>query len=183
MLKLKKYDVEPLFHSSPVSDIKISPNGKTILFVKSTVNVKDDRYESHIWSVSTKGEKPAQFTNCVGNDTSPMWSHDGKIIYFLSNRSIDTKEEKKINRLWSISAQGGEARLIAEIENGIRRPKLSPDGKKLLFLARVEEDSEARSDKDSDVLWITKLKYKLNGEILTNMIWIIGKVTAYNLKH
>jgi acylaminoacyl-peptidase len=164
MLKLKKYEVEPLFHSSPASEIQISPDGKTILFVKSIVNVKENRYESHIWTVSTDGEKPRQFTNCVGNDTKPIWSPDGKIIYFLSNRSMGGKNEKKLNRLWSMSAQGGEASIVAEVENGIRLPQLSPDGKRFLFLTRKEEDSEARSDKESDVLWITKLRYKLNGE-------------------
>jgi len=163
-LKLKEYDVEPLLHAAPVSNPEISPDGESILFVKSIVDVEDDRYESHIWIVSVEGGKPRQFTHCVGSDSSPFWSPDGKTIYFLSNRSTGGKDEKTLNRLWSIQAGGGEARFVAEAKSGIRSSKLSPDGKRILFLARIEEDSEAREDEETDVLWITKLKYKLNGE-------------------
>jgi len=165
MLILKKYDVEPLLHSSPVSDPQISPDGERILFVKSVVDVEEDRYESHIWTVPATGGKPEQFTRCLGSDTSPMWSPDGETVYFLSDRSTGRKEEKKLNRLWAIPASGGEARLIAEADHRIKSPRLSQDGGLILFLARAVEETEARSDEDeTDVLWITKLKYKLNGE-------------------
>ena len=165
MLKLEEYDVFPLLHSAPISNATISPDGAWILFVRSIVKVEEDSYQSHIWIVPSKGGEPRQFTYSAGSESNPFWSEDGKTIYFLSNRRPGVKDEKKKNRLWAIPASGGEARLIAEAKNSMSNPLLSPDGKHVIFTSRIEEESEARPEDDkSDVLWVTKLRYKLNGQ-------------------
>ena len=99
MLKLEEYDVFPLLHAAPVSSVTISPDEKWILFVRSTVKVEEDSYESHIWIVPSSGGEPKQFTYSAGSDSNPFWSKDGKTIYFLSNRSTGAKDEKRKNRL------------------------------------------------------------------------------------
>ena len=159
MLKLEKYDVEPLPHGSPVSNPKLSPDGKKVIFVKSIVKMKEDTYESHIWIVPSKGGEAVQLTFCDGNDTAPIWSPEGKTVYFTSSRAVDGSKK---NRLWMIPITGGEARQV--LEGGVRSPKFSPDGKKLLYLARVEEETETPEDKMDDVMWITKLRYKMDGQ-------------------
>jgi len=161
MLKLKKYDVEPLVHGSPVSDPQISPDGSKILFVRSIVKMEEDGYESHIWVISADGGEPRQFTFCDGNDTAPVWSHDGETIYFTSTRAHGV--EGKRPRIWAIPADGGEARCLFEAKSAVRDLKLSPDGRRFLFLSRVEEESETPEEKVGDVMWITKLRYRMDG--------------------
>ena len=161
MLKLKKYDVEPLVHGSPVSDPQISPDGSKILFVRSIVKMEEDGYESHIWVTSADGGAPQQFTFCDGNDTAPVWSHDGETIYFTSTRAHGGEE--KHPRIWAIPAGGGEARCLFEAKGAVRGLKLSPDGGRFLFLSRVEEESETPEEKVGDVMWITKLRYRMDG--------------------
>ena len=160
MLELKKYDVAPLIPGAPVSSPVISPDGKRIVYVRSIVDLENDAYESHLWHVSASGGEPTQITYCDGNDTAPMWSPDGKTVYFKSTRAVNG--DKK-NRLWSIPIDGGESRLVLEHGN-IMHPSFSKDGSKLLYLARTEEDSETPSDKMDEVLWITKLRYKMDGQ-------------------
>lgn len=167
MLSLKKYNVEPLLPSA-AGDPQISPDGEKILFMRGITKVEEDGYEAHIWITPVKGGEPRQFTYSAGGESSPRWSHDGKTIFFLSNRIVGgTKEEdrRRKNRLWTIPAEGGEAKLLASAKYGISNPKLSPDGKKILFISKIEEEIESRPEEDkSDVLWITKLRYKLNGQ-------------------
>jgi len=51
MLNLKKYNVEPILHNTPIADAQISPDGEKVLFVRWITNIEEDKYETHIWSV------------------------------------------------------------------------------------------------------------------------------------
>jgi len=159
MLKLKKYDVEPLVHGSPVSDPQISPDGSKILFVRFIVKMEEDGYESHIWVISSDGGEPRQFTFCDGNDTAPVWSHNGETIYFTSTRAHGGEEKRP--RIWAMPASGGEARGLFEASGTVTGLKLSQDGRRFLFLSRVEEESETPEEEVGDVMWITKLRYRI----------------------
>ncbi len=159
MLKLEKYDVEPLPHGSPVSSPQLSPDGCLILFVKSIVDTEKDGYESHVWVIPSSGGEPRQLTFCDGSDSSPLWSPDGRTIYFSSDRALGGVKK---SRLWAMPTTGGEARPV--LEGSVRNPQFSPDGKKLLYLMRVEEPSETPEEHVEDVMWITKLRYKMDGQ-------------------
>jgi acylaminoacyl-peptidase len=166
MLTLKKIDVGPILIDVPVADPQISSDGDKVLFVYITTDMENDKYNSHIWIIPTKGGNPKQLTYCYGNDTYPRWSIDNKKILFLSNRDTGHNHEgKRKNSLWCLP-ENGEATLVAELKNDIRQFHLSPDGKKILFLSRIEEESESREEgnEKNDVLWVTKLRYKMNGE-------------------
>ena len=159
MLRLERYDVEPLPHDSPVSSPKLSPDGGLILFVRSVVDVEGDGYESHVWVVPSSGGEARQLTYCDGSDTLPMWSPDGGTIYFSSDRALGGV---KRSRLWAMPVAGGEARPV--LEGSVKEPRFSPDGRRLLYLSRIEEPTETPEEQVEDVMWITKLRYKMDGE-------------------
>ena len=164
MLKLKKYDVDPLLHGTPLDDTQISPDGRNVLFVRRITEIEEDRYDTHIWIASTDGGKHRQFTSGEGSDTHPRWSPDGKRVYFNSNRLTAGEKENSKTRLWSMPLEGGEARLLVEAEHDIRGFQLSPDGSKILLQSRIEEDTETPEETDPEILWISKLRYKYDGE-------------------
>lgn len=58
----------------------LSPDGKWILCVSSNKNQLD------VYVVHSDGGDPIQLTFDPGNDYSPVWSPDGKYIYYLSQR-------------------------------------------------------------------------------------------------
>src|SRR5437764_3350067 len=70
-----------------IADPQISPDGSTVAFVQVTVNEKENRYESAIFSVAAAGgEAPRRLTSGL-RDTTPRWSSDGKRLAFA--RSVD----------------------------------------------------------------------------------------------
>jgi len=170
--KSKKFKFKPI-PSMPVSSPQISPDGQRILFTNTTLNEEDDKYESHVWIVPSKGGKPRQFTYGKGGDSNPRWSPDGKNILFQSGRgkTEDTKEKKERKTdLYLISAEGGEARLLASVTGSVEgAPSWSLDGKNLLYLSRtkVEDEGEKKQkkgekEKESDIRVIKKLNHKLD---------------------
>src|SRR5690606_14286874 len=66
------------------SSPSFSPDGKYILLVGSTVATEHRRENLDIYVIQPDGSGLTQLTFHPGHDCSPVWSPDGKSIYFLS---------------------------------------------------------------------------------------------------
>lgn len=161
MKNLVDYRISPIFANHPVSGTQISPDGTRVLFTYMTVNMEENKYDSHIWVKSLKEKQPKQFTHSKGNDANPMWSPDGNSILFLSNRLSEEdkvgEEKKRMRQLFVIPSDGGEARRLTSIEAGVNRPSWSPDGSTILFLSSVFKGERVEG---SDVKIIRHIRYK-----------------------
>lgn len=75
-----------------ISDPHISPDGRLISYVLTTVDQKQNRRQSNIWIVATDGkEPPRQLTTSQQSSNSPRWSPDGRSLAFLSSRPTGTE--------------------------------------------------------------------------------------------
>ena len=165
MKKLKDYEIMELFPTQPVADPQVSPDGTRVLFTYSTVNMEDDKYDTHIWLLPLKERRPRQFTFGKENATNSRWSPDGGSILFTSNRPGEgdkEEDEKKKAQLFVIPADGGEARQLTRVEGGVQRPAWSPDGRNILFVSPVFKGEKATED--SDVKIIRRMIYKPDGK-------------------
>ena len=169
MKKLTDYKIMPLFPMAPVADPRLSPDGNRILFTYSTVNMEEDKYDTHIWLRDLEERRPRQFTFGKENTANPRWSPDGKRILFTSSRPSegDPKDEKKKKKaqLYVMPSEGGEARQITTVEGGVQRPDWSPDGRSILFLSPVFKGEKATEE--SDVKIIRRMEYKHDGRGFT----------------
>ena len=70
----------------------ISPNGKWILFVGSSMlkNGTQSYYNTDLFACHIDGTQFMQLTYHAADDLSPVWSKDGKHIYFVSQRGSST---------------------------------------------------------------------------------------------
>ena len=168
MKKLEDYKIMSIFPMQPVSDPQISPDGDKVIFTYTTINIEENKYDSHIWLVPLEEMRPRQFTRGTYKDTTPRWSPDGKHILFLSDRvsgkekksEAEETEGKRKMQLWVITADGGEARCLTSVEGGVQRPEWSPDGKHILFYSNVFKGEKAEG---SDVTIIRRIDYKWDG--------------------
>ena len=137
-----------------VSDPQINPVGSKTAFVLSEIDYDEDKYRRHIWLAGTETGKLSQFTFGPGSDTYPRWSPDGERMLFLSNG----RQPDKKTQLYVINMSGGEAQLVADMENGVSNPHWSPDGKLVLFTSRIWTEKKT----ESDVKQIKRIRYKFN---------------------
>lgn len=70
----------------------LSPDGKWLVLVGGTIlNYDKGRYycNTDIYVCKSDGSDLRQLTNFYSDDLSPVWSRDGKYIYFVSQRGSD----------------------------------------------------------------------------------------------
>lgn len=71
---------------------KVSPDGEWILFVGSS-DIDGDNFvykNTDIYACRIDGTELTQLTYHAADDLSPVWSRDGKFIYFISQRGSST---------------------------------------------------------------------------------------------
>jgi dipeptidyl aminopeptidase/acylaminoacyl peptidase len=113
-----------------ISDPQISPDGRVVAYVVTTVDMPKNATNSTIWLAPTDGGAPRQLTSGPKHDRHPRFSPDGRRILFESDRSGDSQ-------LWVIDLAGGEARQWTTIATEAKTGIWSPDGKWIAFVSTV----------------------------------------------
>ncbi len=133
-----------------LGDPALSPDGKLAVVPVTSFDMTENKGFTDLWLVPTQGGTARQLTSDKANDTSPVFSPDGKSIAFVSKRGDD-----KENQIYVIPVDGGEARRVTNVPTGASVPKWFPDGKRLAFvssiwldLVRWEDQAKRKKDRE-----------------------------------
>ena len=130
---------EDLYDVELITDIQISPDGRTVAYTLQRVDRKTEKKFTNIWLAPARGGKPRQFTYGDQNDAHPRWSPDGRQLAFLSNR-----RDEKQTQIFLIPLAGGEARPLTTVEGALGGFVWSPDGRQIALTLRAP-DPEAKA--------------------------------------
>jgi len=92
----RQYDGVPSF----------SPDGSTIVFASLRVS-RESPYDYEIWTAGADGSNLRQITHNLSRNQDPIFSHDGKFIYFYIS-GLD------LYGLWRMRADGSDAQQLTE---------------------------------------------------------------------
>ena len=177
---------EDYFAFQSVSDAHISPDGKEVAYVVTTIDQKRNRRDSSIWMVSIDGQSASRRLTAEGvNSTSPRWSPDGTRLAFVSNRAAGEPGAGEPSRpqIYILRTDGGEAQALTHLKSGVNGFQWSPDGKRLVALSRTGPgDDVAASARKSDVRHYTHISYKFNDtgwfDDRRSHLWVIDASTG-----
>ena len=154
-----------------IADPQVSPDGRTVLFTRVTVNAKHDGYDTAVWIVPSSGGAARQLT--VGpRDSSARWSPDGKRVAFTRSGESPAGGRPQPGQIYVLPMEGGEARQLTDVSKGASNLAWSPDGATIAFNSTTTpkdlekpKDSEKmpKPDEPSDVRVITRASYRFNG--------------------
>jgi dipeptidyl aminopeptidase/acylaminoacyl peptidase len=130
-----------------VSDPRLSPDGRRVAYVVTTIDLDANEYRSRIWLAATDGsEAPRPLTAGEKRDARPRWSPDGRQLAFVSHRDDDTASQLYVLPV----DRGGEVAELAAWKEEIEALEWSPDGTRIAFAARLRDEERYGKEKAKD---------------------------------
>lgn len=126
----RAFTIEDLYRLRSISDLRVSPDGRLIIYSVSTPNLGKGKRVAHIWMMHSDGSAARQLTFSEKGESSPAFSPDGNWISFVSSREGSSN-------LYLMPVSGGEAHRLTKISTGVSDAIWSPDGKWLAFSSDV----------------------------------------------
>ncbi len=103
-----------------------SPDGKSLAATLS----RDGGSQLYLVALNATGAEPKRLAQSNSIDTEPVFTADGKFIYFVSDRGGSPQ-------IYKMPAGGGNAERVTFTGTYNISPAISPDGKWLAYISRV----------------------------------------------
>jgi dipeptidyl aminopeptidase/acylaminoacyl peptidase len=157
--------IDDLIGAVRISDPQLSPDGRTVLFVRTTTEVDSGRRNADIWSVPSDGSgSPSALVAGDKSDNTPRFSPDGKRFAFISTRD-------GAPQVYVAGADGSGVTKLTTLAMGVQPPLVfSADGSKVAFVSDVypgcaDEGCNSKKQQESEknpvkVHRITRLLYR-----------------------
>src|SRR2546428_9761983 len=81
------FTTEDLYQLGWLENPRFSPDGRSIAFVRVSVDRVGNRYRRAIWLAPADGGAARRFTSGTHRDTTPRWSPDSRRVTFASDRA------------------------------------------------------------------------------------------------
>ena len=128
----KKLEPIDIFSMEYVSDPRISPDGKRVLYIRNFKDVMTDKNHSNIWMINFDGINNTPITTGNKNDFSPIWSNSGKNFIYKSDSDGSVQ-------LYLYRLNQGSIQKLTNMQSSIGSVDWSDDDKYLAFNSFVKE--------------------------------------------
>lgn len=127
----RQLTIEDVTMLSRVSSPAVSPDGHWLVWQQRETDLAGDKGRYDLWrlDLTAKGAKPEKLIGeWAVNETSPQFSHDGKTIWFQSDKGGE-------DNVWAIAVSGGAPTQVTDLKGGIGGFKVAPTEDKMLIWA------------------------------------------------
>jgi dipeptidyl aminopeptidase/acylaminoacyl peptidase len=156
-----------LFDLSAASDPQISPDGRTIAYVRRSADIMTDRARSSIWLINVATGEQRPIAAGTGDHFGPRWSPDGRRLAYASTA------EGGGSQLFVRWMDSGQTARITGLPNSPQAIAWSPDGRRLAYLMTVPDEGMklgSAPEKPEGANWakpleiLDKVTYRADGQ-------------------
>ncbi len=129
-VKKKHFSYLDVFDLQYVSDPRISPDGKWIVYRRMGFDIMKDRSKGALWMIDSEGKDHFKLSSREVSESNARWSPDGSRIAFTSS----TDEGAEIYMYW---VESGKVARLTQLPFSPSGLCWSPDGSALAFAMHV----------------------------------------------
>jgi dipeptidyl aminopeptidase/acylaminoacyl peptidase len=123
-----------LFDLSVASDPQISPDGRTVAYVRRSADIMTDRARSSIWLINVATGEQRPLAAGTGDHFNPRWSPDGRRLAYVSSA------EGGAPQLFVRWLDTGQTVRVTGLPDSPQNLAWSPDGRRIAYLMNVPDD-------------------------------------------
>lgn len=131
------FDIDALEALGRVSEPRVSPDGKRVLFGVSYESVPQNKSNRDLYVMNIDGTGVTRITKTAQSENSAVWVDNGTRIAFVY------AEKGSSPQLWVMNADGTERHAATNIEGGIEGFLFSPDQSKVVLISTVKYNRTA----------------------------------------
>ena len=127
---------EVLWKIGRVSEPRVSPDGKLVLYSVRSFVLQDNKGSSDIYIIPSAGGNTQAIAASQDDESHARWRPDGKIIGFIKSDANGSRQ------LWEMRPDGSELRQVTRIKGGISTFGYAQDLKHIWYAADVVLDKK-----------------------------------------
>jgi acylaminoacyl-peptidase len=161
----KPFQMMDVFQIRYANDPQVSPDGKRIVYVRTTQDVMKDQPRVSLWVINADGSGNEPLTSGEQSEAAPRWSPDGKRLLYIATAGGTPQ-------LYCRWMDSGRSAKLTQLTSAPSGACWSPDGKWIAFNMEVPESTKPYVDlpaKPEGAEWaappklIRKMNYRLDG--------------------
>jgi len=126
------------FDGRVITSIRYKQDGR--LALQPHFSTRDKR---QLMVVDAAGGTPRQITSLSFDVGEPVWSADGRVLFFAGDESEDDELNSTLtDDIWAVGVGGGTVRRLTSNPGSESDPAVSPDGSQIAFLSTPERGAE-----------------------------------------
>ncbi len=133
------FAAQDVFNLEYARDPQISPNGRDIVYVRTSMDIMTDKARGNLWTIEADGQRHRPLNSGRNSYSSPRWSPSADRLAYVSSQ----EGSSQIYLRWMDS---GQTALLTNVSESPSNISWSPDGQWLAFTMRVPATSEALAD-------------------------------------
>lgn len=128
--------MEDIFSLEYAEDPRISPDGRSVVYVRRSMDRMSDRVVGSLWTIDAGGGRHRPLATGFESVSHPRWSPDGGRLAWVGTRDGET-------RIWMRWMDSGEMAAVSDPRGRPSSLAWAPDGSALAFTMHVREEHEA----------------------------------------